>query len=80
VWIHQQAWFHLGKFDDQISTSYLIKKSGNGVYAFVLNGEFEIDGKALTHRDGLGIWDTNEISIKSKSDGAEILLMEVPMR
>ncbi len=80
VWIHQQAWFHMGKFDDQVSTTYSIKKSGNGVYAFVLNGEFEVDGQKLGHRDGLGIWETDSIDIKSCSPGAEILLMEVPMR
>lgn len=80
LWIHQQAWFHMGKFEDGISTAYEIKKPGNGVYAFVLSGEFEIDGKALSNRDGLGIWDTSEIAITSKSAGSEILLMEVPMR
>ena len=37
VWIHQQAWFHLGNFDDGVSQSYSIKARGNGVYAFVLS-------------------------------------------
>jgi redox-sensitive bicupin YhaK (pirin superfamily) len=79
VWIHQDAWFHLGKFDKDISTEYKIKKSGNGVYAFIINGEFTIEGHALGNRDGLGIWDTDTISIKANSAGAEILLMDVPM-
>ncbi|HEY2581385.1 MAG TPA: pirin family protein, partial [Mucilaginibacter sp.] len=35
VWIHQNAWFHLGKFDKGISTDYMIKAKGNGVYVFV---------------------------------------------
>jgi len=36
VWIYQDAWFHLGKFDNGFSTSYTTKKKGNGLYAFVL--------------------------------------------
>lgn len=79
VWVHQDAWFNLGKLDKDISIDYTFNKVGNGVYAFVLEGAFEIDGQALNKRDALGIWDTNTISIKSLSADAEILLMEVPM-
>ena len=79
VWIHQDAWFHLGKFDKDFSVDYDLKKKGNGVYTFVLNGEFTIDGQQLNNRDGFGIWDTDKISIKANSQDAEILLMEVPM-
>jgi redox-sensitive bicupin YhaK (pirin superfamily) len=79
VWIHQDAWFHLGKFDEGFSTDYSIKKNGNGVYAFVLKGDITIDETVLNERDGLGIWNTKKISIKANSQDAEILLMEVPM-
>lgn len=79
VWIHQDAWFHLGKFDKDVETNYQLKKSGNGIYAFVLEGEFTIGDIPLQKRDGLGIWDTNSIAIKAVSEKAEILLMEVPM-
>lgn len=79
VWIHQDAWFHLGKFDNEFSTAYNIKKKGNGIYAFVLKGDFSIGNITLNQRDGLGIWDTSSIDIKALSEGAEILLMEVPM-
>ncbi len=79
VWIHQNAWFHLGTFDKGVTTDYTIKRSGNGVYAFVIKGNVTIDGQALQARDGFGIWDTDKISIKSDSQGAEVLLMDVPM-
>jgi len=79
VWIHQDAWFHLGKFDEGFSTDYSIKKNGNGVYAFVLKGDITIDETVLNERDGLGIWNTDKISIRANSQDAEILLMEVPM-
>jgi quercetin 2,3-dioxygenase len=79
VWIHQQAWFHLGKFENGKSIPYELKKSGHGVYAFVISGSFEIDGQKLETRDGFGIWNTNLLSIRATSHDSEILLMEVPM-
>jgi redox-sensitive bicupin YhaK (pirin superfamily) len=79
VWIHQDAWFHLGKFDDQFRTEYTVKKQGNGIYAFVLKGDFTIGGQQLNERDGLGISDVVKIAIRSDSQDAELLLMEVPM-
>ena len=79
VWIHQDAWFHLGTFDANIQTEYQFKKAGNGVYAFVLKGDFIIEGQRLSARDGFGIWDTNNIAIESLSNNSEILFMEVPM-
>lgn len=79
VWIHQDAWFHLGSFDKDFKMDYKIKKQGNGVYAFVLKGDISINGIALNQRDGLGIWDTDKFEITANSQDAEILLMEVPM-
>ncbi len=79
VWIHQNAWFHLGKFDKDFETIYNLKLKGNGVYAFVINGDISINGQLLNTRDGLGIWDTNIFNLKSESHDTEVLLMEVPM-
>ncbi|HEY9116034.1 MAG TPA: pirin family protein [Bacteroidales bacterium] len=79
TWIHQDAWFHLGSFDKDFSTEYSLKKSGNGVYAFVIKGDVTIIGNALHEKDGLGIWDTDKISVKANSQDAEVLLIEVPM-
>ncbi|MEZ0007908.1 redox-sensitive bicupin YhaK (pirin superfamily) [Flavobacterium sp. 28YEA47A] len=79
VWIHQDAWFHLGKFDKGFTTEYKLKKEGNGIYAFVIKGDFNIGTISLNERDGLGIWSTSAINLESLSENAEILLMEVPM-
>jgi len=78
VWIHQNAWFHLGKFDKGVNADYTIKAKGNGVYAFILKGDVSINGQKLNQRDGFGIWDTDKITISADSD-AEFLLMDVPM-
>ncbi len=78
VWIHQDAWFHLADFDKDFAAEYKIKKAGNGVYAFILSGDVEINGNALNTRDGLGIWDVETLTIKATTN-ASFLLMEVPM-
>lgn len=79
VWIHQDAWFSLGNFGSGTTDSYSIHKPGNGIYAFVIEGDVEISGTKLGRRDGFGIWDTERISFKSISD-SKVLLMEIPMK
>jgi redox-sensitive bicupin YhaK (pirin superfamily) len=79
VWIHQDAWFNLGKFDKNKTAEYSIKRKTNGVYAFILNGGATINGTPVSKRDGFGIWDTDKLTITSNSDNTEILLMDVPM-
>lgn len=79
VWIHQDAWFHLGRFENGLETTYQIRKSGNGVYAFILKGSAEIEGQKLDERDGFGVWDIKKLNLKSTAGNTEILLMEVPM-
>ncbi len=79
VWIHQDAWFNIGTFDVGTTANYDIKRQGNGVYAFILKGDFEIDGQTVNQRDGLGIWNTKSIALKALTQDAEILLMDVPM-
>ena len=78
VWIHQDAWFYLGDFEGNVSSTYPLKKEGNGVYAFVLEGSWEVGGIRLEERDGLGIWETPEIPFRAL-EASRILLMEVPM-
>lgn len=78
VWINQQAWFHLGNLKKGFATSYQIKQKGNGLYAFVIQGDVTINDQKLNRRDGFAVWNTDTVSITADSD-AEVLLMEVPM-
>jgi redox-sensitive bicupin YhaK (pirin superfamily) len=78
VWIHQDAWFNLGEFVEGASSIYKLNKTGNGVYAFIIDGEVEIDGQKLEKRDGYGIWDVSAFKFKSLTS-SKVLLMEVPM-
>lgn len=79
VWIHQDAWFHLGNFENNTKTDYQVKKKGNGVYAFIIKGSAEIEGQPLAERDGFGVWNIENLQIKATSENTEILLMDVPM-
>jgi redox-sensitive bicupin YhaK (pirin superfamily) len=78
VHVHQDAWFSLGHLEGGTELSYNLKKKGNGVYAFVLEGDVFINDIFLNRRDGLGISDTEHLTIKSDSS-TKLLLMEVPM-
>lgn len=78
VWIHQDAWFHLGNFDEGKSANYSFNKKDNGVYLMVIEGEVEVNGQKLSTRDGFGIWDVENFDFKSNTK-SRVLLMEVPL-
>lgn len=78
VWIHQDAWFSLADLDKGISKIYNLKKGGNGVYLFVIKGKIKVGDQLLESRDGLGIWETNQLTIETH-ENSTVLLMEVPM-
>jgi redox-sensitive bicupin YhaK (pirin superfamily) len=79
VWINQDAWFTLGKFSKDFTTTYGLHQKENGVYVFVLNGNITVNDQELETRDGLGVSETDLLTIKTSTD-AEILLVEVPMQ
>jgi len=79
VWIYQNAWFNMGKFDSGVSVTYNLKSADHGVYAFILDGEVTINDQNLGPRDGYGLWNLDKITLEANTD-AEFLLMEVPMK
>lgn len=78
TWINQDAWFHLADFDTDLEKTYQFKQSENGVYIFVLSGKIQVENQVLETRDGLGISQTNEITVKALEQSS-FLIMEVPM-
>ncbi len=78
VWIHQDAWFHMGNFDKGVTQTYQLKDANNGAYVLVLEGKVTINGNVLDTRDGLGISGTKNFTMDADED-ARVLLMEVPM-
>lgn len=78
VWIHQNSWFHLGRFTKARELTYTMKDSKNGLYVFVLQGSLAAAGQQLDARDGFGIWDVDRVKFEATAN-SQVLLMEVPM-
>ncbi len=78
LWIYQNSWVHMGIFHKGTEAEYVLKKEGNGVYIFLLEGEIKVEDQQLKKRDGLGILGVNSFNFNSQLD-SQILLLEVPM-
>ncbi|MHA3786727.1 pirin family protein [Flavobacterium hauense] len=79
LWIHQQAFLHLGVFDAGQTITYDVKVPDNGIYLFLIEGELEINGQAVQERDAFGIIEFDSVEIQTKS-ASKILIIEVPMK
>lgn len=78
VWIHQDAWFHMGNLSANTTVDYKLHLKNNGLYIFVIKGNIKVGDQELNARDGYGIWDFDSLTLTATSD-AEILTMEIPM-
>ena len=78
VWIHQNAWFHMGEFSEGWEGSYELKDKSNGVYFFVIEGDVTVAGQKLSKRDGLGVSETQVVEIATATQ-TKLLVMEIPM-
>lgn len=78
LWIHQDAYMHLADMDEGANLRYAIRNEGNGVYFFILEGEIEVNGELLRKRDGIGLWETDEVLLKADT-AASVLAVEGPM-
>lgn len=79
VWVHQDAWFSIGKFDKDFLLKYQTKRKENVVYIFVLKGDLIINNTSVNTRDGIGLTNIENFNIKALTQDAEILVMDVPM-
>lgn len=76
--IYQDAWLHLGHFDQKMTQEYLLNQKSNGVFIFVLEGQAKVGSFHLERRDALGVWDWESIEVDC-DENSKILLIEVPM-
>lgn len=79
MWINQDAYLSMGKFDAGKEFTYDIRTPGNGAYIMVVEGKINVEGDDLNRRDAIGIYDTDKINIKILDADSEILIIEVPM-
>jgi redox-sensitive bicupin YhaK (pirin superfamily) len=76
VLFHHAAIGRLGGREEAV---YKTIAAGNGLFAFVIQGEVEVQYRLLQAGDGLALWDLAEIEMEALSSEAIILLMEVPV-
>ena len=78
LWIYQQAWFSIADLDKDSLQLYKMKsKESLGVYIFIIEGSIELKDLTLKRRDGVGVYDTDEVEFKA-TEKSRVLLIEVP--
>lgn len=76
--INQNAKLALTSLQAKQRINYKSYFNGSGFYVIPYKGEINIEGITLNEKDAIGISETEEINIYSEN-GAEILLIEIPM-
>jgi len=79
MWINQNAYFSLAKIDSGKEVNYKVNSKGNGVYVFIIEGAVTIDGQDFEKRDGIGIEESDIISVKANRN-CYVLAIEIPMK
>jgi redox-sensitive bicupin YhaK (pirin superfamily) len=69
----------IAKFAGREETVYKVKHPGNGVFAFAIEGELEVQYRLMQAGDGLALWDMEEIEMEALSNNAIILIVEIPV-
>jgi redox-sensitive bicupin YhaK (pirin superfamily) len=77
LWINQDAVLSLGKLEQGTRVSYKPKFKGNFVYAFLIEGEADVNDTRLGKRDAVGFMDGRSVSVNALDDST-LLLIEVP--
>lgn len=76
--INQDAWIWNGCSNKNIEFEYKVKKQGNGLYIFVIEGEVQVADSLAKKRDALAIKDTEKIKI-AMAPGSRFLIFDLPM-
>lgn len=77
--IHQDARIYRGKRNKSDTVTYTLQDPAHGVYVFVIAWSVSMDGMTAGPRDAMTIQDQDTIVLDIQA-GADVLLMEVPMK
>ncbi len=69
----------IGIFEGRYKETFLLKNTDNGVFAYIINGAFEVENRLMEYRDGLSLWNTKQVEFEALSEHAIILFLEVPL-
>jgi len=68
---------YVGIYRERAEENYALQDHRNGVFVYVINGVFDVQGRLLECRDGLSLWDTSKIEFEALTDNAIIILFEI---
>ncbi len=74
-WINQNAKLSLGYFDKGQSIDYHFRPENICLFIFVISGSIAVNDIKIPGRDALGVWDTDNISIRCEEE-SEFLVIE----
>jgi len=77
-WINQNARLSLGYFDKGRDVNYSFNPVNKCLFIFAIEGVIKIGDTILQPKDGLGIWDTDQVSIQSLEE-SQFLVIEAPV-
>lgn len=67
----------IGKYKGREKGIYKLSNADGCLFVFIIEGAFEVQGRLLHQRDGLALWDVNEVDFEALSNDAIILFLEV---
>lgn len=68
---------NIGMFAGRTDTLYYLTNRKSVFYAFVITGAFEVQGRLLHQRDGLALWDEDEVDMEALSNNAVVIVLEL---
>ena len=69
--------FHIAKLDGREKATVQFSQNATAVFAFVIEGAFEIEERLLQARDGLALWNSKQAEMEALSNNAIIFLLEM---
>lgn len=67
---------NIGIFDGRAETVYKLQQPNHKFYTFVVDGAFEIEGRLMHARDGLALWNLEQVELEALSNNAIVLTLE----
>ena len=67
---------HLGIYNGRQDGSLTFQESDKQFFVFIVEGAFEVNNRLLHKRDGLALWDSNQLEFEALSNHAIILVIE----
>lgn len=71
--------YAIGKYAGREESVYNMGDANNGLFVFAIQGAFEVQYRLLHPRDGLALWEVDEVEFEALSNDAIIFIMEIPV-